>query len=220
MKSVRILVAVLILALLVLFVAGDAGQTQEPAGSDPRSAQSGTAPTSEGNSRALTDGSIRQQEAQPDTAQSYNASIRIPVAGLKPRISNVEWHVGGEGGCAYASGGDVYTWWSTPLYLPQGATIRYFRMYYNDQNATVNSEAYLTVYDLYGRIVTEWGISSSGTGLSYVTTSELDHVVDYDYYSYVINWRPNDTGTDMQVCGFRVYYEYAWGLAFLPNIRK
>jgi hypothetical protein len=25
-------------------------------------------------------------------------------------------------------------------------------------------------------------------------------------------------GSDMQVCGFRVFYEYTWGVAFLPSV--
>lgn len=220
MVRIRVLIAVLALGLIVAVVAGEPAQTQAPAGSDPPLQTAGTAPSEQEDPRALPDGSDRQEEAAPDPAQTYNATLRIPVAGLKPRTSDVEWHTGGEGGCTYASSGDTNTWWAAPLYLPDGSTLRYFRMYYNDQNATVDCEAYLTVYDLYGRIVTEWGIQSSSTGQSYATTPLLDHVIDYDYYSYVINWRPNDEGTDMQVCGFKVYYETHWGLAFLPHVSK
>ena len=52
------------------------------------------------------------------------------------------------------------------------------------------------------------------------TTAELDHQIDYGSYNYVINWAPNTTGSGMQVCGFRVFYEYNWGLAFLPTVMK
>jgi hypothetical protein len=217
MKCIRVLVAVLALALIVLFVSGEAGQTQGPVSSEPPAVQSGTA---EGTSGALIEGSSQQVEVEPRAVEAYNASIRIPVAALKPRESNVEWGAGGEGGCAYAVSGDRYTWWVAPLYLPQGSILRYFRMYYNDQDTEINCAAYLTVYDLYGNIVTEWGIFSSSTGQNYATTTELDLEIDYDSYSYVIQWSPNVIGSAMQVCGFRVFYEYTWGLAFLPNVQR
>jgi hypothetical protein len=54
-----------------------------------------------------------------------------------------------------------------------------------------------------------------------MTTSEFTHTVDYTNYSYVVNWRPNDTGSDMQLCGFRIYYyPPTAGVAFLPTVFK
>ncbi len=219
MRRIHLLVVVLTIVLLVAAVSGEASQTQEPGGGrELPSLSSGTAASDEEEAPALPDGPAGVEEAEADLAQSYNASIRIPVAALKPRDSDVEWRAGGEGGCAYASSGDYGTWWSAPLYLPDDSTLRYFRMYYNDQNTSVDCDAYLTVYDLYGRVVTEWGISSSGTGMTYVTTEQLDHIVDYSDYSYVIHWRPNELGTDMQVCGFRVYYQKPPSVAYLPIV--
>ena len=58
---------------------------------------------------------------------------------------------------------------------------------------------------------------SSATGRNYAE-AELEHVVDYDQYSYVVKWYPNVIGSKMQVCGFRVFYEYTWGLAFMPYV--
>lgn len=34
----------------------------------------------------------------------------------------------------------------------------------------------------------------------------VDHVVDSTNNSYVLNWRPNELGSDLQVCGMRVAY--------------
>jgi hypothetical protein len=221
MRRKQFLGVVLACGLVVVVMTAETARTQGPTEREPLAAQSEPAGTGLENPRALSDGAGRQEEdAEPDLAASYNATLRIPVAALTPRESNVERGVGGQGGCAYASSGDPYTWWAAPLYLPDGATLRYFRMYYNDQSDAVNCAAYLTVYDLYGNIVTEWGIFSSGTGQNYVTTAELDHEIDYGSYSYVINWSPNTIGSDMQVCGFRVFYEYTWGLTFLPNVMK
>jgi hypothetical protein len=151
---------------------------------------------------------------------SYNASLRVAGSVLKPRESDVEWSVGGQGGCLYALSGDQYTWFNTPLYLEQGSTIKYLRMYYNDQNVSSNSSAFLTVYDLYGDLIEEFGVSSSGTGKAYVTSAEFEHVVDYDNYSYVIHWRANSLGSAQQVCGFRVYYLSPSISTYLPLIEK
>lgn len=218
MKSIGMLFLVLALVLIGALVAGEVGQTQAPAGSEPAAVQTGTA---EGASSAPSGGSVREVEVQPDPAASYNSWLRVPAAALKPRQSDVEWDVNVAGGCSYASAGDSSTWWAAPLYLPDGSTIQYFRMYYNDSNATYNGAAYLTVYDMYGAIVAEWGVYSSGSiGESYATTEQIDHTVDYSLYSYAINWRPNVIGTTLQVCGFRIYYQSTWSLAFLPEIQK
>jgi len=221
MKRRHFFGVVLALGLVVVVISAEAAQTQGPTGNDPPVPQSGAAGTRPENLQAASGvSSLQEEESVSDLAAGYNATLRIPAAALKPRESNVEWGVGGDGGCTYAISGDQYTWWVAPFYLPDGATLRYFRMYYNDQDISVNCAAYLTVYDLYGDIAVEWGIFSSGTGQNYVTTAELDHVIDYSQYNYVINWAPNTTGSGMQVCGFRVYYEYSWGLAFLPAVMK
>lgn len=220
MINFRLIAVVLALALVGVVMTGQASQTPGRRDSDPSSMPPGSVPTGQEGALASPAASVEVEEPEVASPQSYNASIRIPVAGLKPRNSNVEWQTGGQGGCTFAASGDRFTWWSTPLYLPQGSTLRYLRMYYNDQSSLENCEAYLTVYDLYGGIVVEWGISSSSTGQSYATTSELDHVVDYTAYQYVINWRPRELGNDMQVCGFRVFYETPPGAVFLPLVES
>jgi hypothetical protein len=204
--------------VLVVVISGGSGQTQGPEGTTPPFQPPETAPAEQERAPGLPVGPAGIEETQTTLAQSYNASLRLPVAGLKPRTDDVEWHVGGEGGCTYASSGNPYTWWSTPLYLPQGAIIRYFRMYYNDQNPSVGSYAFLTVYDMYGQVVEEWRLASLGTGMDYVTTGQLDHAVDNNRYTYAINWRPNDLGSDMQVCGFRIWYQSALGAVDMPPI--
>ncbi|GAB4338258.1 MAG: hypothetical protein Kow0089_10030 [Desulfobulbaceae bacterium] len=147
-------------------------------------------------------------DAQPAATTPTTVSLRIAGSALKPRESNVEWTgAGGGGGCIYASSGTTNAVFNTPLILPQGSTVEYVRMYYNDSNATVDSRAWFTVYNLYGDLVNEWLVTSSGSsGYGYSTTDEINHTVDYDSYSYVLNWRPNSLGSDNQLCGFRIYY--------------
>ena len=69
----------------------------------------------------------------------------------------------------------------------------------------MDCEAFLTEYDFDEGIVEEWGLQSSGTGRGYVTTEVNIEV--FLLHSYAINWRPRDLGSDMQVCGFQVFYE-------------
>jgi hypothetical protein len=222
MKSIRFIVVVMAMALIVAFVTGGAGQMQDPGVDDPLAVQSGTASSGQGSTQDVTDGASRQVEVEPRALDSSIVSIRIPAAALRLYDSDVEW----QGyyhwptmGCVYASGGDQYTPWIAPLYLPDGATIRYLRMYYNDQDETVDCVGYMTVFDAWGEIVTQWPVFSSGTGRNYAT-AEFEHVVGYDLYSYVVKWYPNVIGDGMQVCGFRVFYETPWRLTYLPYVNN
>lgn len=156
-----------------------------------------------------------------ESAQAYNASLRIAGSVLRPRDSNVQWAASGSGGCIYATSGDQYTIWNVPVYLPQGATVKYLRMHFYDTNASSNSVAWFTVYDQNGNVANEWSVSSSGSaGAGYVTSSEFTHTVNYENYSYVVNWRPYALGSGMQVCGFRIYYQTPPGYTYLPLVTK
>jgi hypothetical protein len=227
MRKCRVLLGLLVLTLLVVaslsvMLTGITGRAQEPRDGDPASWTDSTLPVpvdAETGSLSPPDRDAMVDPLDRAPSATYDASLRIAGSVLRPRTSDVEWRVGGEGGCIYSWSGSASTWWNTPLYLPQNATIKYFRMYYNDQS-TVNSEAYLTAYDLFGDIVEEWGVASSGTGEYYATTEEFTHTVDYSQYSYVVNWRPNDLSSDMQGCGFRIYYQTPPGAIALPIVLK
>lgn len=147
------------------------------------------------------------EAAVEPAAVPYTDYLRIAGSVLKPRESEVSWTGSGGGGCMYVTAGSSYSVFNVPVTLPQGSKISYLRMYFNDTNASVDSTAFFTVYDLYGDIVQEWGVNSTGSaGRGYASSVLFDHTVDYSLYSYVINWRPYDLGSDMQVCGFRLYY--------------
>lgn len=146
-------------------------------------------------------------------------SWRVVGSALKPRENDVDYSISGSGGCTYVTAGDNFTVWNVPIALPQGSTIDTLRMYYNDTNAG-NSTAWLTVYDLYGEIVDEWSVSSSGSsGNGFNDSDPIDHVIDYSVYAYLLNWRPLVTGSTMQLCGFRIFYNPpAFGAQFLPAV--
>jgi len=146
-------------------------------------------------------------------------SWRVAGSALKPRENDVSYTVNTSGGCVYVTSGDAATVWSVAPMLPQNAVVDTLRLYYYDTGAS-NSTAWFTVYDLYGAIVSEWPVSTTGdSGNGFNDSAQIDHTVDYATYSYLLNWRPVVTGSSMQLCGFRLFYTPPpFGAAFLPAV--
>lgn len=157
---------------------------------------------------SVTEGVAADGKIEEDiTPNAVLPSVYLRVTGsvFKPWDSSVGWAIGAQGGSIYATSGSSWVVWNSPLYLPQGAVVQFVRMYYYDISGS-NCWGWFTIYDLYGDIVQEWGVSSSGTGNSYDDTSNINHTIDYSKYSYVLNWRPNHIGSAMMLNGFLVYY--------------
>ncbi len=145
-------------------------------------------------------------EVPPEEAdRGVLISHRIAGSVLRPRTSSANFAPSGSGGCIYAVD-DGFSIFNTPIWLPQGTRVDTLRMYYNDTSAS-NSTAWFSVYDLYGVLVDEWSVQSTGNfGNGFNDSALINHVVDYALYSYAINWRPVVTGTSMQLCGFRIFH--------------
>jgi len=225
MKRNIFLVAAITLGVgLTVILLNGIGWAQNSTGDHQISSSTSSAPIPEGVQIQFPPD--RPTEVDPlDNAEraSFNASLRIAGSALKPRenTSGTLWTGAGGGGCMYVTAGSTYGVFNLPLYLPQGSTIKYLRMYYSDTNVTNDSQAWFTIYDLYGDIVAEYPVSSSGnTGNGYATTDEITETINYESYSYTVNWRPNELGSDMQVCGFRIYYQTPPGSTYLPLIEK
>ena len=237
-RNIAFTLVIAIVLLLFVTLTKGSGQAQnlrsqgvESTGSEPLTETKPSGPSIEWPSSApVPEGnqliSPADRAAAPDAlnaapTQGYDSYLRIAGSALKPRESTVDWSGSGGGGCIFASAGSTYAVFNTPVYLPQGATVKYMRMYYNDTNDTLNSSAWFTVYDLYGDIVGEYGVNSSGdTGNGYATTTEFTQTVDYANYAYVVNWRPYDLGSDTQICGFRIYYAAPPGPVFIPMVMR
>jgi hypothetical protein len=145
-----------------------------------------------------------QQPAGPATLPLWN--LRIVGSALRPRENNVTYTVDSNGSCFYVTAGSATTVWNVPITLPDGATIDTLRIYYYDTSAS-NLSAWFTIYDLFGAIVQEWSVSSSGnSGNSFNDSVQIGHVIDHDVYSYVVNVRPVGTGSTLQFCGARLFY--------------
>jgi hypothetical protein len=156
----------------------------------------------------------------PDATLQYYSSYRIIGSALRPRESNVTYTVLSDGGCIYATSGDDWTVWNAPLSLPDGSQVDYLRIYYDDTNADADLSGWFTIYDLYGKMVDEWWVTSEGsTGTGYWDTDLIEHTIDYSSYSYVVNFRPVDVGSSLALCGFRIfYYPPPFNAAFLPHV--
>ena len=146
-------------------------------------------------------------------------SWRVTGSALKPRESTVSYSTDANGSCGYVTAGSNFVVWNTPVHLPNGSVIDTLRMYYYDTSGS-NTTGWFTIYDLYGSIVEEWSASSSGnSGNSFNDSAQINHTIDYSVYNYVINWRPNVTGSTIQLCGFRVFYTPPpYGLGFIPAV--
>ena len=151
-----------------------------------------------------------------------NLSVwQVSGSTFRPVSPSVDSEVYDNGGCIYASWGDRLVRFNTSLDLPQGATIKKLRMYYNDKSA-LDSSVWLSIYNPNGKEIQSWFLYSDGSGgEGYRDTGMLNHVVDYSSYSYVLRWTPTVIGETMQLCSVHVYYEPPpFGLAFLPTILK
>jgi hypothetical protein len=180
-----------------------------------------SAPVLPDGSRAAPASGPMPAERPPEASAAAIANFRIPGTALRPRSDDVSYVPTGGGGCFYASAGNSYRVFNTGLYLPQGSNVQVMRMYYDDTSSS-NSRAWFSVYDMYGQLVDEWAVDSAGnSGNGFRDTSAISHTIDYGSYSYAINWRPYDLGSDTQLCGFRVFYEPApFGVAYLPIVTK
>lgn len=153
-------------------------------------------------------------DAQAGRGYSVTFSYqRIAGSAFTPRDRATSWGYGAVG-CIYAIGGnDLFT---HHLNLPEGARIDYLRLFTNDASAS-NSTAWITVYDNAGQVTDLVSVSSSGSSGYNTTLSDyLGQVVDNSTHSYVLNWRSNQTGATMQLCGLRVAYRLEVQETYLP----
>lgn len=145
----------------------------------------------------------------PSAENSLDAGLDITydylfVAGvaMRPRTNNTDWQYYDE--CLIVPKGNE--WFVTPISLPETATIVGLRMYYYDKSAAT-SYAWVTKYDGEGvyedLVAPATSAGDTGYGTSYIA---LNQPVDNVNWSYVLNYKANQTGTTMRLCGLRVFY--------------
>jgi hypothetical protein len=164
-------------------------------------------------------GAANRSSTAPN-APTYNSTIRFVGSTLRPRQNNVSYTTNGNGSCVYVTAGSANTVWNLPLALPEGSKVEWLRMYYHDTDGLHNTSGWFTKYDLYGGLVQEWAVDSTGSGgnaYADVLISPTE-TIDYSVYSYVLNWRPVAVTSTLQLCGFRLFYTAPVGGIYLPIV--
>lgn len=162
-------------------------------------------------------------EAGPDGATSPQVAFsyyRLLGTAFNVRSSTTTFAYNFNG-CVYETGGTDNRFMA-PLLLPEGATIKFLRLYFDDTSAGSDLTAWLTRYqpgvtseDLTS--VTSSGSAGYGTALS----AEITHTVDLDGWAYTVIIAPNGNATTNTFCGVRVaYYAPPFGAVALPMVIK
>jgi hypothetical protein len=127
------------------------------------------------------------------------------------------------GGCIYSSAATPnHAYFNYSLAMPYQSTITQMRIYYKDTNAAINLSARLRQMDD-GIGFTDIGpaLSSTGSAGLGAATVDINYMIDYVNFSYVVQVTMNDTGNDMEFCGVRIAYiaPSIFGVA-LPFVTK
>ncbi len=147
------------------------------------------------------DARVSSALAAPLVTFSY---FHVLGATLKPRDS-ANSYVYAFNGCIYVSAG-LFGRLQFPVTVPDGSTIKYLRIYYNDTNAAADLTAWLTQYTPGQSSIDLTSILSSGSaGFGTALSPEISHVVDNQLnYTINVSWGANNN--TQQICGVRVAY--------------
>ena len=131
----------------------------------------------------------------------------VSGATLRGRSSTAEHAYQGLGCVSSTTPADTFL--NTELPIPDGATIKYLRIYYNDTSATGTVSSYLTRYSP-GQSYTDLALVSSTLAFAggYGTTlsTELTHVVDNLSWAYTLIGFTSAASYSLQICGMRIAY--------------
>lgn len=201
MKSVNSVWIRMALGLAVVFtlaVAGLAWARTADEGPEPRPDNDGYLPAGDGSHSDFS------------ATMSY---FHVAGTTLRPRDGGVDWTYEG-GGCVSSSDeGQVF---NINLDIPQGSRVDYLRLYYYDASEN-NSTAFLTSYNGLGGFTDLTSVLSDGNGGYGTRVSGLiSQTLDFLGNSYVLNWRPNQAGDTMRLCGLRLAYRLPNEPLYLP----
>lgn len=149
---------------------------------------------------------------QPGQKIDPNAALpqyfRAAGSTFRPRNSSFAYASDSSGGCLYLTSGDPdKALFNISMPIPDGAIIKYFRVYYYDATLSADGLSWITRYDNEGKATDIWTLNTSGeAGYGTAMSTVIDHAVDTASFSYVLNWRPRVIGESMRLCGMRVNY--------------
>lgn len=142
----------------------------------------------------------------PEAPQLTFSYYTVSGATLRGRSSTTGYTYQGLG-CSYATAGDRLL--NTELPIPDGATIKYLRVYYYDTNATAGVRGYVTRYQpgvATSDLVTVASTAAFAGGYGFTVSTAITEIADNTDYAYtVIGW-PDQASSSLQICGLRVAY--------------
>lgn len=156
------------------------------------------------------------EEAQGAVSFSY---YYVPGSVLTARDTATNIDYSGTGCVFTTSGADRIL--NTQLQLPDGAEIKYLRLFYNDTNASFDVLGYISRYNAGTSTNDVVSVSSSGSsGVGTALSAEIcepspcpmppavgqGHIVDNFGFGYVLIGWPETSSSTVQVCGLRVAY--------------
>lgn len=111
-------------------------------------------------------------------------------------------------GCTYGTNAADLIF-NTELPIPDGATIKYLRVYYNDTSATGLVRGYITRYQpgqATTDLVTVASTAAGASGYGFVVSAEITEIADNTDYAYTLIGWPSEASSSTQICGLRVAY--------------
>jgi hypothetical protein len=208
MKSRRMLsLGIVVISLLTLFSVLTL-YSQAGAAGPPSAQSSGPFPPSEPNAPIHWPQRTGSQADEVEGPQQTWRYYHVPGAVFQPRDSTTGYAYQGNGCIAGMSNATLL--FNTELLLPEGATIKYLRLYYYDASPGTMQEAWITRYYVEGGIRRTEDLlylpSAGAPGYTDTLSLEITHTVDPYPNGYVLNWRSNATDNSQQLCAMRVAY--------------
>lgn len=123
-----------------------------------------------------------------------------------------------DAGCMYRTGGAYWTEHS--LELPQGAVIDFVRLFFYDNDAEHDAQAYVAAYDGTGNTTAVATVSSVGVpGQSSVGISVPAYTVDNVAAALSVSLNYGGaTTSSLRICGVRIRYQHTLSIVDLPLI--
>lgn len=146
---------------------------------------------------------------------------QVSGATLRGRDSATGYQYDGVG-CSHVTSGSSRIL-NTELPIPDGATIKYLRVYYRDLNAASGVEGYITRYDPGTATLDLVHAGSTNAfvgGYGFVVSQEITETVNNTRYVYTLIGWPDEANVNNQICGLRVaYYLPQNNIVSLPVVR-
>jgi hypothetical protein len=173
---------------------------------------------------APDDNPVESVERTSETSATDAVFYYYQVSGatLRGRNSSTEYEYDVVGCSHVTVGSGTGRILNTELPIPDGATIKYLRVYYRDVNPASGIEGYITRYQPgvgTADLVHTGSTNLFAGGYGFVVSQEITSTVNNKDYVYTLIGWPDEANVANQICGLRVaYYLPQNNLAFLPAI--